>query len=51
MLYSLNEKENSKQNSSMTGDFKVAIPKYDFKRPGENFGGKIEIETYIIQSN
>ena len=27
----------------------VVIPKYDFRRP-ENILGKIELETYIIQS-
>ena len=51
MLYSLNEKHNSKQNASATRDFEVVIPKYDFKSPAKIVGEKIEIETYIIQSN
>ena len=46
------KKQNSKQNASTTGDFKVVIPiKYDFRRPAKIVGEKIELETYIIQSN
>ena len=45
------KKQNSKQNASTTGDFKVVIPQYNFRGPVKKFGANFEIETHVIQYN